>query len=328
MKIRFANILNEEKSPRQQKFIDLIVAEMKKYYENRYEGTHWVDATHGMSLDGIEKYRIAVDNVKEYGKQLLEIDERLQKVDAVSPSGLRDVITKRIEINEKYKNAMYTVSHLADIFNRSEWDKPNFIETYAVPVGILLDAWEQFFHEVYTPGKVEHNKTKSGIELEYGLPSGNYSEPKFYDSMFGSNKYFIMKDNEYGDFILGVDVDWRWKDSGVNYDDLYYKRFSSKDEMMQALIMKEKSNFRSELTGGSVELNSSEVDEVTRHLDREPMSYYEDEASENQTTVRYIVSDYVDQFANYDRGFNMSHNESEVFGHYYIRYKETISQFK
>ena len=42
MKLNFKDILTEQDSPnRNERFIDAMVVEMKKFFENRYSGTHW-----------------------------------------------------------------------------------------------------------------------------------------------------------------------------------------------------------------------------------------------------------------------------------------------
>jgi len=322
MRITFENILNEEKKPKHQKFIDLIVKEMKKYYEGRYEGTHWVDATHGLDLVEIQKYRGYVEDVKRLGEELKKYDKSFQNIEQASPRGLREKLEGYRKLQQKHSDALYGVAHLAEIFNRSDWATPNFLENYAVPVGVLLDAWEQFFHDVYTPGKIEHGKTKWGLDLEHGLPQGDYGNP-----IFNGDKYIVFEDKGRGGFILGVDVDWKWRDNNQDFNELYYKRYDNKDDIKRDLISLEKKDLYNDIYGASIQLENNQTDEIVAHLDRQPMSYYQEEADEIQTTLQYIIGDYVDQFANWDRGFNLSHGESESFAYYYIEYKEKISNF-
>jgi hypothetical protein len=321
MRITFENILNEDRKPRQQKFIDVIVAEMKKYYEGRYQGTHWVDATHGLSLEQIQKYRGYVDNVKRLGEEMKKYDGMFQNIDRHSPRGLRENIEKYWKLSNEYREALYGVAHLADMFSRNDWTTPNFLENYAVPVGVLLDAWEQFFHDVYTPGKIEHGKKKWGVDLEHGLPEGDYSEPIFRDG-----RTVVFEDKGNGGFILGLDVDWKWNEEGIQFSNLYYKRHTSKEDIKKDLIYLAKEELRNDLKGASVTLEPNEVDEVVGELDKSPMFRYEEEAEEYQTTLQQIISDYIDSFSNYDRDFNISHNESESVAHYYIEYKESIDK--
>lgn len=308
----------------------MIVKEMKSYYENRYEGTHWVDATHGLDLDEIEKYRGYINDVKMISKELKEYDSLFHNIENSTPRGLREKISDYAELNEKYRRALSGVAHLAEIFNRSDWNTPNFIESYAVPVSVLLDAWEQFYHEVYSPGVIEHNKTKSGMDLYFGLPEGDYGGPKFYNSVLssGDRRYVLMTDNTHNDIILGIDIDWKWRDGGVDLSKLYYKPFKTEKEIFNKLIEIEKGFFKKELKGASVDLEPHEIDQTIAHLDKEPINYYHMEAEDNQTTTEHIISDYVDQFTNWDRGFNMSHGNSDSFAYYYIEYKKIISQFK
>lgn len=322
MKITFDSILNEERNPRHQKFIDLIVKEMKKYYEGRYEGTHWVDATHGLDLAQIQKYRGYVDKVKSLGEELKKYDKIFQNIESYSPRGLREKLGEYREMQQKYSDALYGVAHLADIFSRNDWQTPNFLENYAVPVGVLLDAWEQFFHDVYTPGKVEHGKTKWGLNLEHGLDEGDYSEPIFRDE-----RYVVFEDKGRGGFILGIDVDWKWREEGIQFSNLYYKRYDNKDDIKKDLITLEKESFRNELKGASAELEPHVVDDIISFLNQRSMDDYQREADEDDTTVKWVLSGEIDSYANYERDYNMSQHKSEMFAHYYEEYKDTISQF-
>lgn len=322
MRITFENILNEERNPKHQKFVNLIVDEMKKYYEGRYEGTHWVDATHGLSLEIIQKYRGYVDTVNRLGEDLKKYNNMFQNIEGSLPNDLRKKIEEYWNLSNEYRDSLYGVAHLADMFSRNDWATPNFLENYAVPVGVLLDAWEQFFHDVYTPGKIEHGKKKWGIDLEHGLPEGDYSEPIFRD-----DRTIVFEDKGRGGFILGIDVDWKWQEEGIQFNDLYYKRYNSKEDIKKDLIYLEKKNLYNALYGADVGLEERRTDEIVTHLNRIPMSKYVEESDEYATTLQQVISDYVDSFANFDRHFNLSQRETESFAHYYIDYKDSIDKF-
>lgn len=312
MKITFDEILNENSNPRRQKFIDIIVDQIKKYYENRYSGTHWVDAAHEVSLDNIRNYRNSIDNIKRLGGEIKKYNDYLHNIEKLSPIGLNTDISNFHKVIVEYENNLYKIEHLTRLFNGGS----NFIKNYAVPIGVLLEAWEKFFHEFYIPGKVEHNKIKMGINLDLGLPEGDYGEP-----LYRNNGYIVFEDKGKGDLILGIDIDRVWKKEGIQFNNLYYKRYKTKNEVKKDLLFLEKKYLHNDLNGAGVNLELNEVDEIVNHLD----NYYSDdyfvEADKNNRNTVDSVADYVDDFGNSNLNLNFSTNSSKIFAQYYINYK-------
>ena len=201
-----------------------------------------------------------------------------------------------------------------------------FIDRYAVPVGVLVDVWEKFYEEVYKPGKIEHRKNIGGVTFMYGLPEGDYGDKTFFNSMYSEKKYFIMKDNKVNEYILGVDVNWEWKD-GVDLKKLYYKTFKNKNNIKDVLKNNEFSFLMKELKGAEVDYSEEEVRSSYEFLDKNIISLKKEAAENYDGHLVETLADLLDYEGIVDANHNLYGSDVMSLSKYLLDYYEIINQF-
>tara|TARA_R110002126_G_scaffold160321_2_gene307928 strand:+ start:5875 stop:6870 length:996 start_codon:yes stop_codon:yes gene_type:complete len=329
MKLNFKDILTEQDSPkRNERFIDAMVVEMKKFFENRYSGTHWTRAASFSNASSPEKFREHLSNVKSIGKQVDQLQKKLNKIDRLSPKAARDLSSSFNELQGSYLRALHHLTHLGELFS-GVYGKSSFVVKYAIPIGVLIEVYEKFVEEVYKPGVIEYNKTEGDVQLEYGLPNSDYSGLKYYDSSNGDGRYLIMKDNVNNDYLLGINHGWHrdWRSDGFNPEKLYYKRYSSLTDIKKDLLNIESKNIKTDIKGAGIDMSEEHFNKTFEFINNLDINEIQREADEEQTTLEYMLGDEIDGFVNWKNDFNVSSSESQTIAKYYLEYKEVVDRF-
>jgi len=241
MKMKFTEILKENLNPRQERYIDFIVNAMKEHFTDE-NGSVINNRTVFMeSGSRVGEYKLRADIYNETNKKLIDLHTNYNNLSALSPKDLKEYRSKEYELNNTLTGALTYLTHLDNLFE-------DIVENYNIPVNALLIAWEKFEKEVYRPQQIEDIKSKSKFGgLQYGLPEGNYSKEKFLDSMYGKDRYAVIKDEDNGDYILGINKKWDWFQKGLQLNELFYKRFQTLRDLKDELYTIETDNLEQEL---------------------------------------------------------------------------------
>jgi hypothetical protein len=240
MKLKFAKILKENLTPRQERYIDVIVNAMKEHFTDE-SGSVVNNKTIFMENPRIGEYKLKVDIYNEANKKLIELYNNHSNLSRATPKDIREYRKEFMKLNAHMDNSMQYIMNLSSLFG-------DIVTSYNVPVNALLIAWERFHKEVYIPQQIEDIKSKSKLDgLQHGLPEGNYSKEKYLNSMYGKDRYAVIKDEDNGDYILGINKKWDWFQKGLQLNDLFYKRFQTLRDLKSELYTIETDNLEQEL---------------------------------------------------------------------------------
>jgi hypothetical protein len=296
MKLKFAEILKENLTPRQERYIDVIVNAMKDHFTDE-SGSVVNNNTIFMENPNIADYKLKVDLYNEANKKLIELYNSHSNLSSVTPKDIRDYRKEFISLNAQMDESMQYIMNLSNLFG-------DVVTTYNVPVNVILIAWEKFHKEVYKPQEIEVLKSKSTFEgLQHGLPEGNYSKEKYMDSFYGKNRYAVIENKDNGDYILAINKKWDWFQKGMELDDLFYKRYNSLDELKDDLYNVERRLFIKELDGYDV----PDPEDVLEHLEAsniDDMEKYWEEEREDYTNLTFeeFIGDEVNRYLMDEKG--------------------------
>lgn len=296
MKLKFAEILKENLTPRQERYIDVIVNAMKDHFTDE-SGSVVNIRTMFMDNPKIGDYKLKVDLYNEANKKLIELYNRHSNLSSVTPKDIRDYRKEFMSLNAQMDESMQYIMNLSNLFG-------DVVTTYNVPVNVILIAWEKFHKEVYKPQEIEVLKSKSTFEgLQHGLPEGNYSKEKYMDSFYGKNRYAVIENKDSGDYILAIDKKWDWVRKGMELDDLFYKRYNSLDELKDDLYNVERRLFIKELD----EYDVPDPEDVLEHLEAsniDDMEKYWEEEREDYTNLTFeeFIGDEVNRYLMDEKG--------------------------
>jgi len=301
MKLKFAEILKENLTPRQERYIDVIVKAMKDHFTDE-SGSVVNNRTIFMENPKIGDYKLKVDLYNEANKKLIELYNSHSNLSRVTPRNIREYRKEFMSLNAQMDESMQYIMNLSNLFG-------DVVTSYNAPVNVILLAWEKFHKEVYIPQQNEDIKNTSTFEgLQHGLPEGNYSKEKYMDSFYGKNRYAVIEDKDSGDYILAIDKKWDWfqKDfdlNGMELDDLFYKRYNSLDELKDDLYNVERRLFIKELDGYDV----PDAEDVLEHLEASDIDDMEkdwEEEREDDTNLTFeeFIGDEVNRFLMDEKG--------------------------
>lgn len=296
MKLKFAEILKENLTPRQERYIDVIVNAMKDHFTDE-SGSVVNNNTIFMENPNIADYKLKVDLYNEANKKLIELYNSHSNLSSVTPKDIRDYRKEFMSLNAQMDESMQYIMNLSNLFG-------DVVTTYNVPVNVILIAWEKFHKEVYKPQEIEVVKSKSTFEgLQHGLPEGNYSKEKYMDSFYGKNRYAVIENKDNGDYILAINKKWDWFQKGMELDDLFYKRYNSLDELKDNLYNVERRLFIKELDGYDV----PDPEDVLEHLEAsniDDMEKYWEEEREDYTNLTFeeFIGDEVNRYLMDEKG--------------------------
>ncbi len=186
MKLKFAEILKENLTPRQERYIDVIVNAMKEHFTDE-NGSVVNNRTIFMENPKIGNYKLKVELYNEANKKLIELYNNHSNLSNVTPKDIREYRKEFMKLNDQMDDSMQYIMNLSNLFG-------DVVTSYNVPVNVILIAWEKFHKEVYKPQEIEDVKSKSTFEgLQHGLPEGNYSKEKYMDSFYGKNRYAVIE---------------------------------------------------------------------------------------------------------------------------------------
>lgn len=296
MKLKFAEILKENLTPRQERYIDVIVNAMKDHFTDE-SGSVVNNNTIFMENPNIADYKLKVDLYNEANKKLIELYNSHSNLSSVTPKDIRDYRKEFMSLNAQMDESMQYIMNLSNLFG-------DVVTSYNVPVNVILIAWEKFHKEVYKPQEIEVVKSKSTFEgLQHGLPEGNYSKEKYMDSFYGKNRYAVIENKDNGDYILAINKKWDWFQKGMELDDLFYKRYNSLDELKDDLYNVERRLFIKELDGYDV----PDPEDVLEHLEAsniDDMEKYWEEEREDYTNLTFeeFIGDEVNRYLMDEKG--------------------------
>lgn len=296
MKLKFAEILKENLTPRQERYIDVIVNAMKDHFTDE-SGSVVNNRTIFMENPKIGDYKLKVDLYNEANKKLIELYNNHSNLSNVTPKDIREYRKEFMKLNDQMDDSMQYIMNLSSLFG-------DVVTSYNVPVNVILIAWEKFHKEVYKPQEIEDVKSKSTFEgLQHGLPEGNYSKEKYMDSFYGKNRYAVIENKDSGDYILAIDKKWEWFQKGMELDDLFYKRYNSLNELKDGLYNVERRLFIKELDGYDV----PDPEDVLEHLEAsniDDMEKYWEEEREDYTNLTFeeFIGDEVNRYLMDEKG--------------------------
>ncbi len=326
MGLNFSDIILEGTDKRSEKFIQLLLPKMKEYFE-AHDSLHWTDAASFMDTQTVEKYRGYMINAKEKGKEMSEILEKLNNFDSHTPKNLNKLQNRYFRLNKEFNESLTNVAHIKNLFNdMGIGNHENFIDKYAVPIGVLVDVWERFYNDVYKPSKIENNKSMGDLKLSYGLPKRDYGKITFIDSMLGEKRYLTMKDNKLNDYILGVNIGWEWRD-GLDVEKLYYKPFNTKDDVKRALTDFEFDNLMNELKGAEVNYTEEEVKNSYDYFLKNISKVKKVAEDSYSGSIPNALSELLDYDSIVDGNHNFYSSDVHTLSRYLINYYDIIQGF-
>ena len=323
MKLKFAEILKENLTPRQERYIDVIVNAMKEHFTDE-SGSVVNNRTIFMENPKIGEYKLKVDSYNEANKKLIELYNRHSNLSNVTPKDIREYRKEFMKLNEQMDESMQYIMNLSHLFG-------DVVTTYNVPVNVILIAWEKFHKEVYKPQEIKVVKSKSTFEgLQHGLPEGNYSKEKYVDSIYGKNRYAVIEDKDNGDYILAINKKWDWYQKGMELDDLFYKRYNSLNELKDGLYNAERRLFIKELDGYDI----PDPEDVIQHIEMSNIDdikddWEEEKEYESDLTFEEFIGDEINRYLMDEKGMGygyLSRANSRQIGRDFIELEELYNE--
>ena len=130
MKLKFAEILKENLTPRQERYIDVIVNAMKEQFTDE-SGSVVNNRTIFMENPKIGEYKLKVDSYNEANKKLIELYNRHSNLSNVTPKDIREYRKEFMKLNAHMDNSMQYIMNLSSLFG-------DIVTSYNVPVNALL----------------------------------------------------------------------------------------------------------------------------------------------------------------------------------------------
>ena len=271
--MKFIEILKEDRnSNKKSKYINMMVDMMKDHFTDS-DGNLISWSTDWISNTNISDFKNKIIEFIDINNQITDIHKKLSEVGKLTPIQIYELGKQKRELSEKWDDRFNYIRHIYDLFGVSK--ENNFINDHGLTLGILLEVWEKFYNEVYSPTRINDRVSKSKFSgVLYGLPEGNYSKDKKLDSINGDQFYSVFTDKDNGDYILGIDKEWEWDKEGVDLSKLYHKRFNSLDDLKRELRDVENKKF---ISSNDSYLDSNDLKDVLDHLN---MSNIEDMTEE------------------------------------------------
>ena len=327
MKLNFNDILLEQTNPKSTKFVEMIVPKMKEHFENKGYA-HWTNAADFMETQTVEKYRESMRVAKEKGKEMSDILTKLNNFEKYTPTAVYKLQQQYFNINKEYNDAINSVSHIKTLFSNM-MGEGNFIDRYAVPIGVLVDVWERFYEEIYKSGKIEHNKTYGDMDLRYGLPEGRgintFDDVSFFSSMLGDDRYVILYDASEEVQLVGVNINWDWEDY-PDPDKLYYRVFENDDDVFDFIYTAEFKNLMSTLKGAEVDYTEEEVKKSYQYLVKY-IGDVKEQAADEGSGMAEALAEMLDYEGIVSPNHGMYSSDITSLAKYLLEYYEVIEQF-
>jgi len=176
------------------KFVNLLMPKLTHWYDNLYPDTDWFNAAYNVvnSQKGPYEYRAAAMNANIQIAELNKLTSQAKNIltmDVNEVFGIRDKINS---LTKSINNNLNLIIHLRDMF--SSIGQGNFMDTYSVPPGVMIELWQRWVKEVYDPESQKRELSNGGHQL-MPMSRGDFmgeSNPVWekYNPIFGQQDFW------------------------------------------------------------------------------------------------------------------------------------------
>ena len=307
--MKLVDILYED-TKANQRYVEKLIPKLTEYFTGLYQGTDWFNAAYNMThtQKGPYEYRAAAMNANIQIKELSELTSQTKNIlnmDVNEVFGIRDKInshTKSINSN------LSLIIHLRDMFGSIQ--QGNFMDTYAVPPGVMIELWEKWIKEVYAPESKKREMSYGGKEL---VSISNMGDDIQADEWEKYNPNFGQQDF------------WKWF-STMGMGEQYYVTSSyledgrGKEPLM--FVAKDEEEMVTFIDNVEMEMAIDELSQyftsvgarkVIKYLRSEPGWIYDDEDLDVNEEIGLTVKKYIDEHP--EINFNTDGDTDQTFTH-------------
>ena len=182
--MKLVDILNED-IKRQDKFINYLMPKLTEYYSNVYKDTDWFNAAYSAmhTQKGPSEYKAAALNADRELEELNKLTSQLRSTLTMDMGQVMELREKMLEHGRSITANLNLMVHLKDLFQ--SMSQGNFMETYSIPPGIMIELWEKWKKEIYDPEVEKRRMSMGGKQLSYMEDDMQEFEWKSIDPIFG-----------------------------------------------------------------------------------------------------------------------------------------------
>lgn len=195
--MKLVDILYED-TKANQRYVEKLMPKLSEYFEDLYRDTDWFNAAYTMAntQKGPYEYKAAAMNINIQLEELNKLTSgnlNLLNMDMSQVLALRE---KLQYLNKSINNNFNLLVNLKDMF--SSLGQENFMDTYSIPPGIMIELWEKWLKEIYEPEVEKRRMSYGGKQLtpmskaEYMGPVPDW--PK-YNPSFGQQDFWKWYSN-------------------------------------------------------------------------------------------------------------------------------------
>lgn len=195
--MKLVDILYED-TKANQRYVEKLMPKLSEYFEDLYQDTDWFNAAYTMAntQKGPYEYRAAAMNINIQLEELNKLTSgnlNLLNMDMSQVLALRE---KLQSLNKSINNNFNLLVNLRDMF--SSIGQGNFMDTYSIPPGIMIELWTKWLKEIYEPEVEKRRMSYGGKQLtpmskaEYMGPVPDW--PK-YNPSFGQQDFWKWYSN-------------------------------------------------------------------------------------------------------------------------------------
>ena len=307
--MKFVDILYED-TKANQRYVEKLMPKLSEYYEGLYKDTDWFNAAYTMAhtQKGPYEYQAAAMNINI---QLAELNKltsgnlNLLNMDMSQVLALRD---KLQSLNKSINNNFNLLVNLRDMF--SSIGQGNFMDTYSVPPGVMIELWTKWLKEIYEPEVEKRRMSYGGKELIPINHMGDDIQPnewEKYNPTFGQQDF------------------WKWFSTVGMRDEYYVTSSYLEDERGPEPLMfaaKDKEEMLTFIDNAEMEMavddiiqyfNQEDARKVIKYIRSKPAWIYNDEDLDVGEEIGRDIQKYVDDHP--EIGFNTDSSSEETFSH-------------
>ena len=178
-----------ENTPANQRYVEKLMPKLSEYYGDLYQDTDWFNAAYTMAhtQKGPYEYKAAAMNINIQLEELNKLTSgnlNLLNMDMSQVLALRD---KLQYLNKSINNNFNLLVNLRDMF--SSIGQGNFMDTYSIPPGVMIELWTKWLKEIYEPEVEKRRMSYGGKQLRYmgDLRGGTW---KKHNPYFGQQDFW------------------------------------------------------------------------------------------------------------------------------------------
>jgi len=307
--MKLVDILYEDTKVNQ-RYVEKLMPKLSEYYAGLYKDTDWFNAAYTMAhtQKGPYEYQAAAMNINIQLEELNKLTSgnlNLLNMDMSQVLALRD---KLQYLNKSINNNFNLLVNLRDMF--SSIAQGNFMDTYSVPPGVMIELWTKWLKEIYEPEAEKRRMSYGGKQLRYMDDEGGVDRRSM--EWITHNPYFGQQDFWKIYHPRGEQMNYY-----VTSSYLEERGIDDRPLMFVAKDMEEVDEFidNAEMEMAVDELsqyfNSVGARKVIKYLRSEPGWIYDDEDLDVNEEIGLTVKKYIDEHPEID--FNTDGDSDQTF---------------